>query len=364
MSGFLLGSNLPFVDRGVGEVISNENIDSNNAIRTTALCINVPTTEKDYQCDACVSIGKFAGKTEQSYGSVAVGYRAGSGDGYEINGPINDTTRQGAVACAIGAFTGYREQGAGSVACGYAAGYTGQRQCAVSIGFQSGQFNQGQNSIAIGLNAAADTQGSSSVAIGDKAGTESQGATSIAIGFNAAKGSQGVSSVAIGLNAGNTLQGAYSVAIGTDTGYNKQGIGSVLIGKNAGYSLQGENSIAIGFEAASSNLNRPQSGGPKGTIAIGAYSVTDQGEFAIAIGSNSTSTNNTQADKSIHINASGNHASQNIPKNSLTLTTGGKGGVYINSFNFKPSHPTVGVNRLVYHNSITNELYALNPSAG
>lgn len=343
--GFLLKqSDLPFSPSILTAlVINNDSIDYSNSNRVTTLCTNLPTTGQDNQCDACVSIGSGAGRTAQSFGSVALGHYAAGGD--ESNNP-ESATRQGAVACAIGTHAGYFNQGAGSVACGYAAGNISQGQCAVSLGFQTGAFAQGTNSVAIGVNAAAETQGSDSVAIGNEAG-------------NAVQKNH---CVAIGSYSGCSNQGTYSVAIGAEAGYSEQGNGSVLIGKSAGYYHQGENSIVIGFEAASGNIiSQPK---PKGTIAIGAYSPTEQGAFAIYIGSTSTPLNGfAQSAKSIHINASGNNATTIPPSDSLTFRTGGKGGVYMNSIKQKNNHPTGGLYTPVFYNVATNELYTLTPSA-
>ena len=86
------------------------------------------------------------------------------------------------ASVAIGRFAGRTSQSYNAVAIGTAAGQEGQNALSVAIGNQAGQNGQNENSVAIGTQAGRNGQNENSVAIGQSAGEEEQNEYSIAIG--------------------------------------------------------------------------------------------------------------------------------------------------------------------------------------
>jgi len=83
---------------------------------------------------SAISIGTFAGNTNQSYNGIAIGGSAGA-------------NAQGGGAMAIGLNAGYDQQGPGAIAIGSAAGQYSQGELAVAIGPNAGTNNQASRSI-------------------------------------------------------------------------------------------------------------------------------------------------------------------------------------------------------------------------
>jgi hypothetical protein len=99
-----------------------------------------------------ISIGNFAGNTNQGVSTVAVGSGAGSID-------------QSGDSVAVGNNAGYHGQLDSAVAVGVGAGYTGQKSYAVAVGRDAGNVNQGTHSIAIGYLAGETNQAPNSIVL-------------------------------------------------------------------------------------------------------------------------------------------------------------------------------------------------------
>jgi len=132
--------------------------------------------------DLNVILGKNAGATSQTSGSVAVG---------QYSGNQNQGNGSGFSAVAVGQNSGYQNQGGLSVACGVNSGYVNMGQNCVGIGNSALYQNAGQNSLGIGAGAGEFYAGQNTVAIGLNAANglssgSGSGNSSIAIGAYAA----------------------------------------------------------------------------------------------------------------------------------------------------------------------------------
>jgi hypothetical protein len=298
-----------------------------------------------------VAMGPWAGQTEQSNGSVAIGYAAGSnyqsGFTTTVGGGISQVARSSLVAtittasphnlfvgqtirvdCSIASFSAFDAevtvvpttttfrylQTSGSdlpatpatgtvfirtahaVAVGSYAGNSNQGGNAVAVGSNAAQANQGANAVAIGNNAGNSNQGASAIAIGNSAGNSNQGASAISIGVSAGRSNQQANAIAIGSNAGQTSQNQHGIAIGTSAGQLNQGLYAIALGLSSGRTIQSDYGIAIGANAA-------EFGQRINGIAIGTSAGQNtQGTSAIAIG-NSAGTS-AQPANTIILNAS------------------------------------------------------------
>jgi hypothetical protein len=118
--------------------------------------------------------------------------------------------------------------GRNEITLGAFAGQTNQGTQAIAIGYQAGNLNQGIQAIALGAQAGASGQASQAIAIGSQAGAFGQQENAIAIGSassTSTNGYQGTGSIAIGFRAGGSedtpTQGEYSIAIGYKAGYDE-----------------------------------------------------------------------------------------------------------------------------------------------
>ncbi len=155
----------------------------------------------------------------------------------------------GDTQVSIGGFAGSTNQSTYGIAVGYQAGESNQRVGSIAVGYQAGQISQGNLTVAIGYLAGQSNQGGESLAIGYSAGQLSQGGFATTVGYLAGQSNQGCNSVAIGAQAGNNNQSTGSVAVGYQAGYSNQAANAVAIGYQAGNTSQGANSIAIGATA-------------------------------------------------------------------------------------------------------------------
>jgi hypothetical protein len=234
--------------------------------------------------DTQVSIGAFAGETNQGNYAVAIGQSAGNdtqGDGAVAIGINAGNSNQGTGAVAIGAeASSAGQQKQYSIAIGPQAGYYGQGESSVAMGYQSGYYGQQSNAVAIGQYAGFTGQSSNTVAIGINAGKFAQGTNSLAMGAAAGETNQGMDAVAFGVGAGNNNQGYYAVALGYYAGNSEQGTGAVAIGYYAGATGQGTNSVAMGYQAGYYSQK-------DNAVAIGPFAgYTGQSINAVAIGAN------------------------------------------------------------------------------
>jgi len=175
-------------------------------------------------------------------------------------------------------------------------------------------------------------------------GTDSQGTLTLGSGTNVA--AAGAGTVAIGKNAGGATSAPTSVFIGEEAGVNAIGNnGIVSVGAFSGSQL-GDNAIAIGVGA-----NNDTSGdNEENTIAIGVNSAQNgQKANAIAIGANAAQ-GNIQDEFSIVINASGS-----------TNTSAGVGTCVIT-----PIRNVAQVGVAMYYDQATGEVFctSANTSTG
>ena len=254
-----------------------------------------------------ITIGSYAGQTNQYTNAVALGFYAGN-------------YNQASYAVAIGANSGQTNQGISAIAIGNSAGYISQGQNTIAIGFQSGSTAQGSGSVAIGYLAGQHTQGTNAVAIGPNAGRSNQGTNAVAIGNSAGSTAQGLNAVAFGAGAGQFYQGSAAIAIGGSAGAISQGTNAIAIGTGAGQTNQGTNAIAIGYNAG----NRTQG---QLAIAIGSFAgSTGQGTYAIAIGNGAGFTSQSSGAIAIGLNA----GFTNQAANSIVIFGNNSAGSYLN----------------------------------
>ena len=152
-------------------------------------------------------------------------------------------------------------------------------------------INQGYDCINIGSNAGKSNQGTLSIAIGIQAGEVSLGLESIAIGPQSARYNSATQTISIGHQAGfcNFSTRNRTIAIGSQAGYTNQGLNSVAIGEDAGYYNLGNNSEAIGYRAGSNGVLGYST--TIGSQAAGLPIYRNAGEYSIAIGSDSGTSN-------------------------------------------------------------------------
>jgi hypothetical protein len=129
----------------------------------------------------------------QDYNNNASAYPPGKEWGDYLFWDSNLSSWQlGRNEITLGAFAGQTNQGTQAIAIGYQAGNLNQGTQAIAIGAIAAAFGQQENAIAIGTASSTSTngyQGTGSIAIGYKAGgsedTPTQGEYSIAIGYKA-----------------------------------------------------------------------------------------------------------------------------------------------------------------------------------
>ena len=114
------------------------------------------------------------------------------------------------------------------------AGQTNQQNNAVALGYFAGTTDQGEEAVAIGHDAANSGQGVESVAIGHNAAHGSTGTYTVAVGANAAYTGQNNNAVAIGSSAGNTNQGFNAVAVGAFAGVSDQASNTIILNATGG----------------------------------------------------------------------------------------------------------------------------------
>lgn len=150
---------------------------------------------QSFQNSNSVAIGNLTGQFSQGANSVAIGF----GSAF---------SKQGNGCVAIGReAAGYHTTAQNfQVSLGEFAGATNQGQGAIAIGLRTGGTNQGQQAIGIGYNTAQTTQGNFAIAIGRGAGDISQGGHAIAIGEGASSAAQGSNAICIGRAAASTFQ--------------------------------------------------------------------------------------------------------------------------------------------------------------
>lgn len=181
-----------------------------------------------------ISIGSFAGSNPSGPANIAIGAGAGGGSGgFAIIETIND---QSIISVQTGPFVG--GQGGYSIAIGPVAGVASQGLGAIAVGVQAGYANQS----------------SGAISIGGGSGSINQGTDSIAIGVRAGRNNQGINSISIGIDAGKLDQESYSVAIGSNSAQFNQSTGAVAIGYKSGHINQGAYSVAIGYQAGVDNM--------------------------------------------------------------------------------------------------------------
>ena len=211
----------------------------------------------------------------------------------------------GTSQISLGRFAGNTNQAIDGTALGFYAGAYNQSSCAVAIGTYSGNTNQSENAIAIGCNAGSFSQGTNAIAIGQFAGQTNQPQNSIILNasgtpFSATQSSAlyidpiqsgsadnvlfydtitkevrqgsindyiipdgyeysdylfwnqnstqwevGRNEVHLGAFAGQTSQLSYAIAIGQLAGSFSQGKNSIAIGQFAGQTSQPEKSIIL-----------------------------------------------------------------------------------------------------------------------
>ena len=284
------------------------------------------------QSSRAVAIGHYSGKTNQGWAAVGVGEYAGS-----INSGYN--------AISIGAYAGYTEQGDYSIAIGRDAGKTSQKMVSVAIGKASGLSNLGPYSVAIGHGA------------GNTNTTSSLGKT-VAIGNKAAEINQGNYAVAIGTEAGRSYQGNVSIAIGNYSGNSGQGNNSIAIGGNAGQINQPTNSVSIGHQAGV--YGDPTNVGTGGAcVAIGyqagyrqAYNCISIGKYA---GRKSDDNSYEQPPNSICLNANGTDMFD-VDMHPSTA------GFFVAPI--RNDIPLTGASRVLHYDQNTHEIIHLPENAG
>jgi hypothetical protein len=303
----------------------------------------------DYGSNA-IAIGTLAGQTNEAYGSIALGYQAGSnfqGGFTNLASTISQASRTGNtatittasahrlvngqvirvvctsdssysvynVACTVNSTTQFSYPNTGSNAS--LAPQTGnvfvRGLYAIAMGTQAGQNNQGGNSVAIGVQAGQSFQGANAIAIGAQAGQLTQATNAIAIGVNAGNSQQNQNAVALGYLSGSIGQGADSVSIGTGAGRTSQSYNAVAIGNLAGSISQSFQAIAIGDGAGQTNQNGQavaigmwsgQSGQGNRSVSVGfSAGNINQGPNSIALGA--LAGENNQPARTIVLNASG-----------------------------------------------------------
>lgn len=279
-----------------------------------------------------ITLGEFAGETNQQTLAVALGYQAGQisqGTNSISIGFQAGRSNQNENAISIGAQSGSLSQNINAISIGYQSGQYSQGPNGLSIGYQSGQFSQGGNGLSLGFQSGQNYQGQSSVSIGNLAGQNSQGIFGVAIGIQSGQFSQGTSSVSIGNLAGQNYQSSNSISIGLSAGQNTQGQSSVSIGNSAGQLTQGDYSVAIGHQAGrfTQGTSSVAIGYTSGCNSQGSASVaigwnsgyTSQGSSCVAVGYGSGQVN--QGQNSVAIGKFSGQTSQ--PANSIVLNASG-----------------------------------------
>ena len=109
--------------------------------------------------DTKITLGGYAGQTNQGNNATAVGYFAGTtdqGEGSVAIGYDSANVSQGTYAVAVGAHAAYTGQKTGAVAVGTSAGNTNQNPYAVAIGAYAGVLNQASNTIILNATGGAE----------------------------------------------------------------------------------------------------------------------------------------------------------------------------------------------------------------
>ena len=148
----------------------------------------------------------------------ATGYGTASGTSSQFlkaNGSVDGTTyvNKNNSTISIGKDAGKNNQSYMAIALGELSGYNGQQDNAIAIGTNAGSISQGTSAIGIGMFAGENSQGYNTIGIGENAGHSYQGLESIALGKLAGYANQGMESIALGTRAGYTDQAAFSIIL-------------------------------------------------------------------------------------------------------------------------------------------------------
>jgi hypothetical protein len=212
-----------------------------------------------------ISLGRFAGNTNQAIDGTALGFHAG-----EYN--------QSSCAIAIGSYAGSTNQSINAIAIGCEAGQYSQGTNAIAIGQYAGQTSQPANSIilnASGVTMSSTTQASALYIHPIRSGSGSNVLFYDPTTKEVVQGSIAANIIPDGINYSDYLYWDSSdwkvdgnrVHLGTNAGQTNQNSNAIAIGTFAGNYFQGQNAIAIGQYAG-------QTSQPANSIILNASGVT------------------------------------------------------------------------------------------